>query len=97
MDALRGLLRARAEPGRSPPASESAPPLPKGHGIQTMAISLGLNLPYVEGSMDGRTPRWDDILAMAKAGEAVGFDALWISDHLGFGDPTGEWTGAWES
>ena len=22
---------------------------------------------------------------------------LWISDHLGFGDPTGEWSGAWES
>ena len=62
-----------------------------------MAISLGLNLPYVEGSMDGATPRWDDILAMAKAGEAIGFDTLWISDHLGFGDPAGEWSGAWES
>ena len=47
--------------------------------------------------MDGATPRWDDILAMAKAGEAVGFDTLWISDHLGFGDPAGEWSGAWES
>ncbi len=68
-----------------------------GHSIQPMAISLGLNLPYVEGSMDGATPRWADILAMAKAGEAVGFDTLWISDHLGFGDPAGEWSGAWES
>src|ERR1044072_4535929 len=47
--------------------------------------------------MDGRTPRWPDIRAMATAGEAVGFDTLWISDHLGFGDPTGEGTGAWES
>ena len=62
-----------------------------------MTLSLGLNLPYVEGSMDGATPRWDDILAMAKAGEAIGFDTLWISDHLGFGDPAGEWSGAWES
>ena len=34
---------------------------------------------------------------MATAGEAVGFDTLWISDHLGFGDPAGEWSGAWES
>ena len=47
--------------------------------------------------MDGATPRWADILAMATAGEAVGFDTLWISDHLGFGDPAGEWSGAWES
>ena len=58
---------------------------------------LGLNLPYVEGSMDGRTPRWQDIRTMGLAAEAVGFDALWISDHLGFGDPAGEWAGAWES
>ena len=59
--------------------------------------TLGLNLPYVEGSMDGRTPRWADVLAMASAAEAVGFEAIWISDHLGFGDPGGAWSGAWES
>jgi probable F420-dependent oxidoreductase len=58
---------------------------------------LGLNLPYVEGSMDGRTPRWADILAMATTAERLGFDAVWISDHLGFGDPDGDWSGAWES
>ncbi len=59
--------------------------------------TLGLNLPYVEGSMDGATPRWADILEMATTGEAIGFDAVWISDHVGFGDPDGEWSGAWES
>jgi probable F420-dependent oxidoreductase len=59
--------------------------------------SLGLNLPYVEGSMAGATPAWVDILAMARAGEAAGLDAVWISDHVGFGDPAGEWSGAWES
>ncbi|MEO8273472.1 MAG: LLM class flavin-dependent oxidoreductase [Chloroflexota bacterium] len=59
--------------------------------------TLGLNLPYVEGSMDGATPRWTDILQMATAAEQIGFDALWISDHVGFGDPDGEWNGAWES
>lgn len=59
--------------------------------------SLGLNLPYVEGSMAGATPRWADILAMATTAEAIGFEALWISDHVGFGDPDGEWSGAWES
>jgi alkanesulfonate monooxygenase SsuD/methylene tetrahydromethanopterin reductase-like flavin-dependent oxidoreductase (luciferase family) len=61
--------------------------------------SLGLNLPYVEGSMDGATPRWADLRAMATEAEAIGFDALWVSDHVGFGDPDtgGGWTGAWES
>ena len=60
-------------------------------------LTLGLNLPYVEGSMDGRTPRWPDILEMATTAEAIGFEAVWISDHLGFGDPDGAWSGAWES
>lgn len=62
-----------------------------------MAPTLGLNLPYVEGSMDGATPRWADVRAMATAAEAIGFDAVWVSDHLGFGDPDGAWSGAWES
>jgi len=59
--------------------------------------TLGLNLPYVEGSMNGVSPRWVDILAMARAAESVGFDAIWVSDHVGFGDPDGHWSGAWES
>src|SRR6185312_9638443 len=90
----------RPDPRRAcigPLDREPSKAMPTRHSIQSMAISLGLNLPYVEGSMDGRTPRWADILAMATAGEAVGFDTLWISDHLGFGDPAGEWSGAWES
>ena len=62
---------------------------------------LGLNLPYVEGQSGGRTPRWADILAMARTAEEIGFDAVWISDHLGFvdgvGDGDGAWKGAWES
>lgn len=60
-------------------------------------LTLGLNLPYVEGAMDGRTPRWTDILAMARAAESLGFTAIWVSDHVGFGDPEGDWDGAWES
>jgi alkanesulfonate monooxygenase SsuD/methylene tetrahydromethanopterin reductase-like flavin-dependent oxidoreductase (luciferase family) len=60
-------------------------------------LTLGLNLPYVEGSMAGATPRWADIREMATTAEAIGFDAIWISDHVGFGDPDGDWSGAWES
>lgn len=59
-------------------------------------FGIGLNVPYVEGSLDGETPRWADIRAMATTAEDVGFDAVWISDHVGFGDPTGDWRGAWE-
>jgi alkanesulfonate monooxygenase SsuD/methylene tetrahydromethanopterin reductase-like flavin-dependent oxidoreductase (luciferase family) len=59
--------------------------------------TVGLNLPYVEGSMDGATPRWTDIEAMALAAEEAGFDAVWVSDHVGFGDPDTGWSGAWES
>jgi probable F420-dependent oxidoreductase len=60
-------------------------------------LELGLNLPYVEGSMDGRTPRWSDMLDMTRTAESIGFDAVWVSDHVGFGDPAGSWTGAWAS
>lgn len=66
-------------------------------GLIATRPTLGLNLPYVEGSMDGATPRWADIRAMAVEAEAMGFDAVWISDHVGFGDPEAGWSGAWES
>ena len=32
--------------------------------------------------MDGETPRWDNILAMARLAEDAGFDSLWVADHL---------------
>jgi probable F420-dependent oxidoreductase len=64
------------------------------------SLRLGLNLPYTEGQMDSATPRWTDIRAMAQAAERVGFDSVWISDHVGFGDPAvdgpAQWSGAWE-
>lgn len=60
-------------------------------------LRLGLNLPHSNGQMAGRTPRWGDILAMARAAEEIGFDSVWVSDHMGFGDPDGDWRGSWES
>lgn len=64
-------------------------------------LRLGLNLPYTEGQLAGATPRWADIRDLARTAETVGFDAVWISDHVGFGDPVsdepGAWSGAWES
>jgi alkanesulfonate monooxygenase SsuD/methylene tetrahydromethanopterin reductase-like flavin-dependent oxidoreductase (luciferase family) len=47
----------------------------------------------------GAMPRWPELLAVARHAEAVGFDALWVSDHLGVLDdplrpgdgPMGTW------
>ena len=45
-------------------------------------LRIGLFLPHGERHMDGKTPGWTDILAMARRAEEVGFDSLWVSDHL---------------
>ncbi len=60
-----------------------------------LGVSLFLNT--VEGSMAGMTPRWADILAMARRAEAIGFDAVWIPDHLLFRFAGESPLGAWES
>jgi alkanesulfonate monooxygenase SsuD/methylene tetrahydromethanopterin reductase-like flavin-dependent oxidoreductase (luciferase family) len=57
---------------------------------------VGVLLPEGEGSMDTETPRWSDILAMAQAAEDVGFDSIWLTDHLVFEDG-GDRRGSWES
>jgi alkanesulfonate monooxygenase SsuD/methylene tetrahydromethanopterin reductase-like flavin-dependent oxidoreductase (luciferase family) len=40
-------------------------------------LRVGLQLPEVE-----RVVRWPEYLAIAKDGEAAGFDSLWVGDHL---------------
>ena len=49
---------------------------------RTRPLKVGLLLPHLEGSLDGATPRWADMLALARRAEAVGFDSLWLIDHL---------------
>ena len=44
-------------------------------------LKIGLHLPHWEGGIDGVTPRWTDLLALARQAEAVGFDSLWVADH----------------
>ncbi|MCU1366649.1 MAG: class flavin-dependent oxidoreductase [Ilumatobacteraceae bacterium] len=41
------------------------------------AMQIGIQLPEVE-----RFVAWPEVIAMAKRAEAVGFDALWLGDHL---------------
>jgi probable F420-dependent oxidoreductase len=39
--------------------------------------SAGVQLPEVE-----RDVRWPEIVSMARAAEAIGFDSIWVGDHL---------------
>lgn len=45
-------------------------------------LKVGLLLPDTENQMEGETPRWSDIAAFARLAEDVGFDSVWITDHL---------------
>jgi alkanesulfonate monooxygenase SsuD/methylene tetrahydromethanopterin reductase-like flavin-dependent oxidoreductase (luciferase family) len=58
---------------------------------------IGVMLPISEGQMEGGTARWADILAMAQAAEAAGFDSLWLADHLIYRFPGQGESGAWEA
>src|SRR5260370_19543534 len=58
---------------------------------------VGLLLPVSEGQMDGGTARWADLLAMAQTAEAVGFDSLWLADHLIYRCAGQGESGPWEA
>jgi len=54
-------------------------------------LRVGVQLPEVE-----RVVRWPELQAMARAAEAVGFDSIWVGDHLLYRAPGGS-TGPWEA
>src|SRR5680860_1223325 len=45
-------------------------------------LKVGILLPDTENQFDGETARWSDLAAMAKLAEDVGFDSVWVTDHL---------------
>jgi len=59
-------------------------------------VQFGLALPHYEFSVPGESPlRFETIAAHASAAEALGFDSLWVSDHVSlsierYGGPPGE-------
>lgn len=63
-------------------------------------LKVGLVLPQLEDTLAGHTPRWTDVLAVAQRAEAVGFDSLWLVDHIiyqfPFDDDTQPPHGLWE-
>ena len=60
-------------------------------------MQFGLALPHYDFSIPGESPlRFETIAAYATAGEALGFDSLWVSDHVSlsiekYGGPPGEY------
>ena len=67
-------------------------------------LELGLFLPVLEDWLgDGWLPRWPELKGLAALAEAVGFDALFVPDHLVIGPspywgiPEGEARGTWEA
>jgi alkanesulfonate monooxygenase SsuD/methylene tetrahydromethanopterin reductase-like flavin-dependent oxidoreductase (luciferase family) len=63
--------------------------------LQRRPLKVGLLLPETEGQMNGATARWTDLLPMARNAEAVGFDSIWVTDHLIHRDRAEE-VGPWE-
>ena len=55
-------------------------------------LKVGVQLPEVE-----REVRWPEYVAMARTAEDVGFDALWVGDHLLYRFENGESRGPWEA
>ncbi|MGH2485466.1 MAG: LLM class flavin-dependent oxidoreductase [Ktedonobacterales bacterium] len=45
-------------------------------------LKVGVNMQIVEGALAGKTACWADLLAFAQRAEALGFDSLWVPDHL---------------
>lgn len=53
---------------------------------------IGVQLPEVE-----RPVSWDELLAMARTAEDVGFDSIWVGDHLLYDLPDVGPRGPWEA
>jgi len=57
----------------------------------TRPCKIGVQLPEVE-----RFVPWPELIGMARAAEAVGFDSIWLGDHLLYDLPDGTARGPWE-
>lgn len=60
-------------------------------------MKIGMVLNTVEGSLEGRTPTYRDLRAMAQVAEQVGLDSLWLADHLLYRFPGQDERAPWEA
>src|SRR6476646_10423050 len=78
------------------PSVRIRPPRPFAARLAGMAsngrpLRVGIQLPEVE-----RVVRWPEYLAIARTAESVGFDTLWLGDHLLYRYGDGSTRGPWE-
>jgi alkanesulfonate monooxygenase SsuD/methylene tetrahydromethanopterin reductase-like flavin-dependent oxidoreductase (luciferase family) len=59
-------------------------------------LKVGLYIPNGEGVMGAGSPRWSDVLRMARLAEDAGFDSVWVADHFLFRYPDRDPMGRWE-
>ncbi len=45
-------------------------------------LKVGLLLPDTENQYDGQTAHWPQLAEMARLADQVGFDSVWVTDHL---------------
>jgi alkanesulfonate monooxygenase SsuD/methylene tetrahydromethanopterin reductase-like flavin-dependent oxidoreductase (luciferase family) len=61
-------------------------------------LEVGFMLMPTEDAATGMAPRWREMVAMVRRAEELGFDAVWIPDHLiiDIPRPGSKPEGAWE-
>lgn len=59
-------------------------------------FKIGIFIPHFEHPWNGTTIGWEQIRATAIAAEAVGFDSVWLPDHLLFRFPGVAPQGVWD-
>ena len=59
-------------------------------------LKVGVELPIAVNKGRHGTPRWADISQMARHAEQIGFDSVWIEDHLLFRQEGRASQGVWE-
>jgi alkanesulfonate monooxygenase SsuD/methylene tetrahydromethanopterin reductase-like flavin-dependent oxidoreductase (luciferase family) len=64
--------------------------------VHSRSPRIGLILPYTDMYLAGGTPHWSDLMAQARLAEDVGFDSVWVPDHLLFRFPGTNTGGAWD-
>ena len=74
----RSRRRRRGE-GRRPPRTVTR----AGRPVRVRGVRIGLALPQYDYSVPGENPlRFETIATYARRAEELGFDSLWLSDHL---------------
>jgi alkanesulfonate monooxygenase SsuD/methylene tetrahydromethanopterin reductase-like flavin-dependent oxidoreductase (luciferase family) len=68
------------------------PPSPGPLPARARPLKVGIQLPEVE-----RVVPWAEYAAMARLAEQVGFDSLWVGDHLLYRNPGEAAKGPWEA